>query len=156
MATGFTQRWKGKVLAQLLGIGSGGMTLYSVSGTPNITPADLASIAGNGLITAYSTQGAVLPNNGVSNISSTGVKSSMTLGLPAAGVTKTLAFTTVSSGIQVVSSTGATFDGTNSVMLSTTPGQVVMRGLSTARWLIESVFPPSTIANSILTLGTST
>ena len=155
MATGFTQRWKGKVLAQLLGIGSGGINLYSVSGTPNITPADLAALQGGGLITAYSTQGAAISGNGVANISSTGIKSSMTLAAPVAGARKLLALTAVSSGIQI-NAAPATFDGTNSVMLSTQIGQIGLLGLSTARWLINSVYPQSTIAGSILTLSTST
>ncbi len=153
MATGFVQRWKGKTLTQLLGLGSGGMTLYSVTGTPNIAPADIAGLAGAGTVTAYSTQGATISGNGVANISSTAAIIAMKLAQPIAGARKVLAFTSVSSGIQIVSTGGATFDGTNTVLATTQGAQINLLGLSTARWLITGIVPPST---TTFTFGTST
>ena len=156
MATGFVQRWKGKVLGQLIGVGSGGIIAYTATGgAATVTPNDLASLAGGGAVTAFSTQGSAIGNSGIANITSTAAIISMTLAAPVAGRPKTLALITVSSAVQINASP-ATFDGTNTVLKSTQASVINLHGLSTTRWVIDSVFPGSTTATSILTLSTST
>ena len=105
---------------------------------------------------AVSTQGAAIGNSGITSISSTDIKTSYPLAEPVAGIRKRLELIAVSSGVQIIAAP-ATFDGTNSVAQSTMVSSIVLSGLSTARWAIDSVYPQSTAAlASILTLSTST
>lgn len=134
MATGFVQRWKGKVLAQLLGLGSGGMTLYSVSGTPNLAPADFLGLRGAGS-TIGSTTTSPITAYGVTSFSTADGTSQ--LATPFRGANKTLEFDGAStagnrkvwSGSSLVS-----FDGTNTLMTASAAGIVSLLGLSTTRW----------------------
>ena len=134
MATGFTNRWKGKTLTQLLGLGSGGMTLYSVSGTPNVSPADFATLFGRGGA-AGTTATTPMPNYGITSISTADGTSVLTA--PVAGRTKYLEFDGASTGAArkvYTGSTLVTYDGTNDVLVSTAAGLVTLLGLSTTRW----------------------
>lgn len=107
-------------------------------------------------IDSVSTQSAPIGNGSVTEINSTnaGVLS-FPIAAPSAGIRKQLEFLGVGTGVQVTCSTGATFDGTNTVLGSTVLCAIGLRGLSTARWAIESAYyPPS--STSLITLGTST
>ncbi len=135
-ATGFVSRWKGKVLVQLLGLNSGGITLYSLTGNPNLTPNDLLGLRGNGS-TAGSTATTPIPAYGLTSFST--ADGTSVLDTPVRGYRKTLEFDGASTGAarKVYSgSTLITFDGTNDVLVSTAAGIVSLLGLSTARWLI--------------------
>lgn len=160
MASGFTQRWNGKVLAKLLGLGSQGITLFSLTGNPNLTPADLLTVDGAGGGAAYSTAGTqtIAGAVGVQTITSSSALSIWTLGaLPYNGAELTLAIILNSSGVFIKAAAGSSFDpSTNTVMKSTIASQITLVGISTAKWAIKSVFPASTFANSGLTLSTTT
>lgn len=158
MATGFVQRWKGKVLAQLLGLGSNGITLYTVSGTPNISPTDLAPLAGQGTVGAASTASNI-PNYGVTTVTPATASVNYNLADPFPGRRKTLAVTVASSGARTVTvaTTGVTFDGANNkITFSTLAIQTVdLVGISTARWNITGVWPGSTVIAAQPTLSTA-
>lgn len=131
---GLVQRWQASVKASKLFIGRGGMNLQ-------LQAASSASVMGNqGGNTLASSSGAVV----------------FPLADPVYGAVKTLALTTVSSGIFVKGANGATFDGTNPVFKSTVACVVELLGLSTARWMVKSAFPGSTLTNSILTFSATT
>lgn len=164
MATGFTQRWQGKVLAKNLGVGSGGVTMFGFPGgstqtDPNITRADLLSIDGAATVTAYSTAGTqnIANPGGIDTISASSALSIFALtAAPYIGARKTLVMT-ISSGIFVKAAAGTAFNGsTQTVMKSTLPLlNVEMIGRSTTNWEILSIFPVST-AGASLTLSTTT
>lgn len=153
--SGFVSKWLGKVMAKSLWIGSGGITLPT-QGNVNITAAQLANLANGGLITAYTSAiAASVPNTGVANISASSAAYVLTLDAPSTVSSKLFAFLSVSSGL-FIKSTAATFDGTNVVFKTTQAANVRLRGLSATRWLVESVFPGSTLASSALTFSATT
>lgn len=157
--SGFTQRWQGKVLAKLLGVGSGGITLYSLTGAPNLTPADLYSIDGAATVTAYSTAGTQTIANpgGVDVITASSAISIFTLGsLPVLGVRKTLTLI-VSSGVFIKAAAGSAFNSSTATVIKSTAAltNIELLGRSTANWEIMSVYPVSTLGQT-LTLSTTT
>lgn len=145
MPNGFVQRWKGKVLANMLGLGAGGLTLYSVSGSPNLAPADLAASYGLGTLNGTaSTAALTVAASGVTKLSSIG-GSTYALAAPVAGRTATIYTDAIGDGIRKVSAVaaGATFQstlaGASFLNFSTAAVQSIsLFGLSTALWLIRS------------------
>lgn len=133
MATGFVQRYKGKIEAQRIDVGLDGLRQYVL----NSSAATAAAVP------------TVLQNAGLSNILTSSGTAVFTLEAPVAGIEKQITLSTLSSGA-IIASTSATFDGTNPVIkfLSTVGtnagGTLDLIGLSTSRWAIRGMFPPST------------
>lgn len=159
----FVNRWQGAVLAKLLGIGSGGIKMFGFSGgstdsNPVITRADLLTVDGAGLLTAYTTAGLNIANpGGIDTINASSALSIFSLtAAPVLGVRKTLVMT-ISSGIFVKAAAGTAFNGsTQTVMKSTLPlVNVELIGRSTTNWEIIGAFPIST-AGATITLTTTT
>lgn len=159
MPSGFQQRWQSKVLAQSLWVGASGITLPTVSGSPTLSPADLATIDGVATVQALTTASTTTTANGPGGVTSIVSSSALTiwnLSAPSAGVAKTLVLA-VSSGVFVKAFAGASFDGsTNTVFKSTVNSQVELIGLSSVAYRILGTYPGSTLAASILTLSTTT
>lgn len=154
MATGFVQRWKGKVLAQLLGVGSGGITLYSQTGTPNVSPLDLMSIQGFGSTFTASTATLAINGYGLTLVSSVG-GSTYALGAPVRGRQAVIYTNAIGDGTRKISAAaaGATFQSTLAgaaiLNLSTVAVQsITLLGLSTAAWLIEANNGTVTVSTS--------
>lgn len=160
MPSGYQQRWQGKVLAQMFGVGAGGIQLASVSGAPVVSPSDLQTIDGQATVQALTTAASTDINGpgGVSSIASTSAISVWSLAnVPSPGVQKTIALISVSSGVFIKAASGSSFDGsTNTVMKSTVAATITLMGLSTTKWSIKSVYPGSTLASSALTMSTTT
>lgn len=146
MATGFQQRWKGKIAiaaawfggVQEFGVGSG------FSGTDATVTKTIPASAGSASLTA-----------------STGIATAIwTLGaVPQPGQELEIALTTISSGIFIKAAAGTSFDpSTNTVMKSTYAQMITLYGLTTAKWAIKSLFPPPStlIGGSGVTLTTTT
>jgi len=132
MASGFVDRWKGKITPARIDVGSGGLRQYVVQSSA----ATAATVPPS------------LPNSGLSVLVDSSGSAVFTLQAPVAGVEKQIALSTVSSGA-IIASTSATFDGTNPVLKAlSTLGSVggagvSLIGLSTARWTIVGLFPSS-------------
>lgn len=134
MASGFVQRYKGKIAAQCIFVGLDGIRQYvqnSSASSASVVPP-------------------ILQNAGVSGIICSSGSAVFTLEAPLPGVEKQIVASTISSGF-LVASTAATFDGTNPVMkyLSTLGGTgaaLNLIGLSTSRWGIMGMYPSSTLA----------
>ncbi len=136
-----------------------GSTVYApISGSSVYAPASGSTVYSPILaaIDSVSTQGAPIGNGGVTEINSTdaGVLS-FPIAAPAAGIRKQIEFLGVGPGVQITCSTGATFDGTNTVLGSTVLCAIGLRGLSVNRWAIESAYYPPA-STSMISLGTST
>lgn len=149
MPNGFVQRWQGKVLAKLLGVGSGGITLYTASGAPNVSPADLAPLAGGSSVSAASTASNIA-NGGVTTITPATAAVTYNLADPYPGREKTLQTIVGSSGVRKVTpaSAGVTFDGINHIITFSTATMqaVTLIGRTTAQWAVKGVFPGSTVS----------
>lgn len=147
MATGFQQRFKGKILAAQIWIQGGG------------------PLAGAGAIQALSTSSTTttITNAGVTTINSSSVLSIWRLAPPTQsvlGLSKTVQLSPVSSGVFVTASTDGTvlFNGSsiNTTFKSTVVSVIELVATSTTNWAIAGVFPGSTLVASPLTLSTST
>ncbi len=129
MATGFPQRFKGKIAADQLWLGGSAMV-------------------GPSAAVAYSTAGSqTLGKEAVSNINASSGKSVFTLGFdPVPGMEKLIKLTAVSSGVQIKAKTGTFIDTTSLTVLTSTyaPQAITLVGQSTLLWLIKSVYPGST------------
>lgn len=156
MATGFVQRWKGKILGNLVGVGAGGITAYTATGGPiNLSPNDIASLSGAGTLNATASTAALAVNGyGVTKLSSIG-GSTYNLGAPVARRQATIYTDAIGDGARKVSSTaaGATFQstlaGAGFLNFSTTVVQtIVLIGLSTSLWGIRSNYGSVTVSTS--------
>lgn len=159
MATGFVQRWKGKVAPKLIFLGVGATVVAQSSITnalSTIRGTDLAGLAGVGSAALASTL-TQMPNNGVSYIQASSAKAIYPLAAPVPGAEKTIAILQNSSAVVIQVSTsgalGVVLDpSSNTNLLSTVTGQISLMGVSTTRWAI-SAFYGSTAA--VLTASTS-
>lgn len=144
MATGFVQRFKGKIVAAAQFFGP-------------------TQVYGPGTVFAGSTASATLQTipqaNGVATINASSALSIFSLqGLPSPGAKLLLALT-VSSGVFVKAAAGSAFDAsTNTVFKSTYSMQVSLTGLSTVAWRVDGVWPPPStlVGGSGITLSTTT
>lgn len=159
MASGFVQRWIGKVMAKSLWIGSAGIQLPTLASPSTVSPADLNTLVGVGSaqsLTTASTTTTINGPGGLTSINSSSAITVWTLSAPAAAVEKILDLT-VSSAILIKAAAGAAFDqSTNTVIKSTQNSRITLVGISSIAYRIGSVYPGSTLANSILTLTTTT
>lgn len=144
-ATGFNQRWKGKIKAAVLMVGptffNGPQSVQSystASGVSGQTIGQQASIA---------------------NISASSGGAVFTLSDPLPGIDLDLVLAPTSA-IFIKASAGTAFDAsTNTVIKSTYAMMLTLTGISTLAWRIQGVFPPSTAGvapNSGITLSTTT
>lgn len=145
MPSGFQQRWLGKVLGKLVGVGAGGLTAYTATGgAVNVSPNDLAAGAGGGLMNGTaSTVAKSILGQGITKLSSVGA-TNYDLGAPVARRRALVYTDAIGDGARKISSTlaGATFVSSLAsaafLNLSTTaPNVVGLTGLSTALWLID-------------------
>lgn len=147
MTKGFVQRWKGKVLAQLVGVGSGGITVYNstqAGGNINIGPNTLASLQHQGTLNGTASTVALTVNGyGITKLSSVG-GSTYALGAPVPGRRAVVYTDAIGDGARKLSSTaaGATFQSTlagaafaNLSTIATNSLELI--GLSTALWLVK-------------------
>lgn len=153
-ATGLINRFKGRQ-----GYPVGGIL---IGGTP-LTPAavDFNTLLGQGTAQTISSGSTINGPGGVTLLSaSTGIAVFPMSGGPVAGVGKTIVITSVSSGVQIKAPAGASFDpSTNTVIKSTYPMTIELMGLSTLKYTIVGVSPPSTAGvatNFGITLSTTT
>lgn len=123
---GFVQRWQGKAKIGSLWLGRGGITQH-----PEVFTAVPSS---------------PIRNSGVAILSASSGALVYTLADPVQGVEKTIALSTVSSGVFIKSTNSATFDGTNPVMKSTQAFSITLMGLSTSRWQITGIGVPNSSA----------
>lgn len=145
MPSGFTNRWLGKVLGKLIGVGSGGLTAFTATaGAVNSSPNDIATLFGKGTLngTASTVTLAVL-GSGITKLSSVG-GSTYNLGAPVARRTALLYTDTIGDGTRkVFAGAGVTFvstlAGSAYLNLSTIAvNEVELVGLSSALWLLKS------------------
>lgn len=154
MATGFVQRFKGKIA-----LATGGLWIGGTQVTANAN--DLNSLAGSGsTVTSYSTDGTI-SGYGPKNLISSSAANTFTLPAPVRGAEMQLVLTSVSSGAFIKAASGSAFivnlaGSTGIVMKSTTIMSIVLAGLSTALWGIMSAWSTSTSVIAQPTLSTTT
>lgn len=152
MATGFVQRWKGKVTAAQLWLAG---TQITASGT------DINTLAGSGsTVSSYSTDGSV-SGYGAKTLTSSSNANTFTLPAPVRSAEMQLCMTSVSSGIFIKAASGSSFGvtaagSTSIVMKSTTIMSIALAGLSTSLWGIMSAWSTSTSIIAQPTLSTTT
>lgn len=129
MATGFVQRFKGKIAAEQLWVGGSAMvgpaaaTLYSTAGTQT------------------------LGKEAVSLINASSAKSVFTLGFdPVPGLEKHIYLTAVSSGVQIKAKTNTLIGSSTSTVITSTIAlqMITLIGMSTTTWALKAVTPGST------------
>lgn len=146
MTSGFVNRWKGKVKADAVFVGRGGLT--------NLV--QTINIAGGASTTLW--------NSGVSIVSDSSAAQIVLLDPPTPGLFKTIYVTTMSSGAIAIkaSATGAvTFDGLNYVWKPSTqnstgaatnlPSSLDLIGASTSQWINLGVAP--SVSTTGVTIG---
>jgi len=142
--SGFTQRSKGKVAFSEMwaqGVqqfGQGSVIAYTTAGTQTISgQSAFATIASSSVISIWQMGSP-----------------------PAPGAEFVMDIISVSSGVFIKASSVASFDpSTNTVIKSTYAMTITLIGLSSVKWGIKSVYPPSTIGVAPLagiTLSTTT
>lgn len=138
MATGFVQRWKGKVNADSLWVKGWGQS--------EVQPNPAA--------------GSTLNQFGNFNINASSAAAVYTMQPVDAGVTAVIAFTNVSSAAFLKAAPGNNFGvfggSTIIVMKSTTIMTIALRGISTVAWAIESIWSTSTSVIAQPTFSTTT
>lgn len=144
MATGFVQRFKGKIQADALYVK--GQGVYGAGAAQSLTLA--SATASIGTINA----------SGVTAISATSIKAIARLSKPTyVGEFKTIQLTTVSSGILITASTDLSvfFNGStgNTTILSTLAVSFNLVATSTTNWAISGIYPSTLGA---LTLSAAT
>jgi hypothetical protein len=166
MATGFTDRFKGKIACPIGGVYVGGVQV-NASGPDSNTSVGWGSVPvstlSTGTITMSTTRAAGMdvfnPASGASPI--------FQLPTPFAGANKVLEYSTINGSTQILFTcstvTGVTIQGTYStaiggssltrVMKSTISCTIELLGLSTTQWLFNSVYPSTT---GHLTFSTTT
>lgn len=142
MATGFVQRFKGKIAAAALWFngaqvfGPGAYVAYSTAGTQTIGAQALAKITASSAISIFTMSD-----------------------LPAPGLEKFFDLA-VTSGMFLKAASGASFDNsTNTVIKSTYNMRLNLMGLSSAKWAIMGVYPDTTAGGAPvggITLSTTT
>lgn len=145
MATGFVQRFKGKIAVAAAWFG----------GVQEFGPGTL--FVGTTALAALTVPAA----NGAATIASSSALTIWTLGQsPVAGAELEISLIQVSSGVFIKAAAGTSFDpSTNTVMKSTAARTITLYGLSTLKWAIKSVFPGDTVGTispSGITLTTTT
>ena len=137
MATGFVQRFKGKIAAAELWIG--GQSQFDMD-APS-TDSTLGSVRTSRIISS----------------SGAGI---YTVPRPVPGTDRTLAITSVSSGVFFKASAGTSFGviggSTMTVMKSTVAMTIELAGLSTALWWLKSAWSTSTTVIPQPTFSTTT
>lgn len=145
MANGFTDRWQGKVRGHVFWVGGGGIILSKLAGNPNVSPADLASLAGVSGSGIGSTATLSISNGGLTQLSSVG-GSTYNLAAPYPGRVKTISSVQLGDGIRKVSmlGSGASISGSTLALaavltLSTVTAQqsITLTGISTSAWLMS-------------------
>jgi hypothetical protein len=149
MASGFVQRFKGKVNFAPSGLWIGGSPLFGAGSAQNLTLA--SATVSIGAITNY----------GLTTINATSAVAIARLARPAyPGQAKTLQLTAISSAVFITASTdgSVTLNGSsiNTTFKSTVASVITLVATSSANWAIDGLFPGSTTLSSILTLSTST
>jgi hypothetical protein len=144
MASGFQQRYQGKISANTIYAGGlsatkGGIYVRYTGG--QISPRDLQSLVNrSGTSTdPIDGTGSTMPNSGVTALSSS--SGTRVLAAPIPGAEKTFYMDAAGSSALRRIYTGSsltTFDGTNTVFTSSLSGVFQVLGLTTARWLIET------------------
>lgn len=142
MASGFVERFKGKIAANTIWVGgltntSGG--LYLRGSGLQISPRDLTGIAGRSTPTTDPGDGGALTASGITALATS--SGTRILATPFLGAVKTLyADGASTSGFRKIftGSTLITFDGTNDVLTSSAAGDISLLGLSTVRWTVTS------------------
>lgn len=146
MASGFVQRFKGKATFDA-------SSLW-LAGTPLFGPGSVQTLS-----TASATN-SIAQGAGISILTASSVIAIFRVPVPAYASQERTLQLSVSSGIFItVSTAGAVgINGQSSVntIKSTQNSVVVLEATSTTNWAITSVYPGSTLVNSILTLSTST
>ncbi len=141
MATGFVSRWKGKVTAASFWMGG---FCYSA--------VEAATIGAQ----AASTLG----NNAISNVISSSGAGIYNVPPPIAGLERTLAVTSISSGVFFKAASGTSFGiigtSTMNVLKSTTVMTITLMGLSSVLWQVKSVWSTSTTVIPQPTYSTTT
>ena len=142
--SGFVQRWQGKILGKLIGVGASGLTAYNATGGPvNLSGDDLASMKGLGTLngTASTVSGTVL-GSGITKLSTT-TKTDYALGAPVARRRAIIYTDAVGDGARKVSSTAAgatiasTLSGAAFLNFSTVAlSAVELIGVSTSLWIV--------------------
>jgi len=143
MASGFVQRWKGKIACDELWVGG---QLLAGGGGVGVQTLSLGNTTGT------------LTNYGVTAISATSGLAIVRLASPNyANQSKTIQLTTVSSGIFITASTAGTVfingSSINTTIKSTLAGVLELVATSTSNWAITGVYPSTT---GFPTLSTST
>lgn len=152
MATGFVQRYKGKIALPVGGLWIGGVQITG-------SGADFNSISGQGTVQALTTASAVttITNTGVTTINASSALLIYRLARPVPGAEKVIQLNPVSSGVFITVSTDGSVllngSSINTTIKSTVAANINLSGNSTSGWTITSVFI-STLAT--LTLSTST
>lgn len=154
MATGFVQRFKGKIALAQGGLYIGGTQV-------NATGVDLNALVGQSvqqnILSTTSTGTGTITNTGPTTISSSSGINVYRLARPISGCEKLIQLTTVSSGVLITASTdgSVTINGSsiNTTIKSTVAAVIDLVGTSTSNWAIAGLFI-STLAT--LTLSTST
>ena len=134
MPSGYMQRYKGKIQATRIDVGTDGLRQYTVQSSASL---------------ATSTN--FLQNAGLSVIVGSSGSAVFTLEAPVQGVEKQIVLSTVSSGA-IVASTAATFDGASlaikflsSVGSGAAGAGISLIGLSTARWGVVGIYPSTVV-----------
>lgn len=142
-ATGFVRRWKGKENIPIGSLWIGGVQM-------NASGADLNTLVSQGstATVAYTTAGSqsILAAGGVNTIAASSAVAIFSLAAaPIAGVEKTIQLIQNSSKIFLKASAGASFDAsTNTVIASTLLPTITLIGVSSVKWTIKGMFPPTT------------
>jgi hypothetical protein len=158
MATGFNQRWKGKVAVPASGIWIAGVQV-----TPSA--ADLNVNTGWGTASTISANGSTIPNTGVTFINSTAL-GIYNLANPVQGLSKVIQIQPGSTGVMIKVSTGVvTIQGGSTTLGASTLTNVIsstvslvatlmeLYGASSVAWVFAGVYP-STLSH--LKFSTST
>ncbi len=178
MASGFVQRWKGKVKADKLFLGAGGIVVTSTNTglASTISPTELAVLDGGAAAGITATTGssvAAISAQGITIIPDTTFNSTFYLADPMVGVTKifymkstvassgTRSVATLTTGVGIYGSSQGTglFDTLNFGSSKTLLPSIVMIGVTSTSWLvIGGAYNYSTVplTTTAITLGTRT
>jgi len=152
MASGFLQRYQGKIKAAVVYLGSGGL-VNSLTGTVT-SRNDLGNISGSTTIATASTAALTIAGSGVTKVP---LASGLTyaLGAPSNGCRAILFSTDVGLGARKISSTASgaivqsTLASAQFINLSTTLTDTLeLRGISTAYWIIGANRGAATVSTS--------
>lgn len=153
MATGFSQRWKGRIAARQLWLGSPAVQVTATGG-------DLNTIAGSATLQALTTSSttSTITNTGPTTIASSSALTIWRLAPPTSpGMDKLIQLTTVSSGVFITTSTDGSVllngSSLNTTIKSTIATIIDLFATSTSNWAIAGVYP-STLGP--LTISTTT